>query len=116
MGHRLKAGGRGPKTPLKPTDGLNGPPAAFEVLRTRFFSGQICATSPDKTELKYGPGICGRLPMPVYDYLCKDCNKAFEKVLTLAEYDKQEVKCPSCGGKNVVQELKAFFAVTSKKS
>jgi putative FmdB family regulatory protein len=54
--------------------------------------------------------------MPVYDYLCKDCNKSFEKVLTLAEYDKQSVTCPSCGGKNVVQELRSFFAVTSKKS
>ena len=30
--------------------------------------------------------------MPVYDYLCKDCRKTFEKVLTLAEYDKQKVE------------------------
>jgi putative FmdB family regulatory protein len=54
--------------------------------------------------------------MPVYDYLCKDCHKTFEKVLTLAEYDKQKVKCPGCGSKNVEQEVSRFFAVTSKKS
>ena len=54
--------------------------------------------------------------MPVYDYLCKDCRKVFEKILTLAEYEKQTVTCPNCGGRNVEQELRAFYAVTSKKS
>jgi putative FmdB family regulatory protein len=54
--------------------------------------------------------------MPVYDYLCKDCNKVFEKILTLAEYEKQAVTCPTCGGRNIEQEFKSFFAVTSKKS
>jgi len=53
--------------------------------------------------------------MPVYDYICKDCNKPFELVLTLSEHEK-DIKCPKCGGKNVEQELAAFFAVTSKKS
>jgi len=54
--------------------------------------------------------------MPVYDYLCHDCHKEFEKVLTLNEHDKEEITCPHCGSKNVEQEAKAFFAVTSKKS
>ncbi len=54
--------------------------------------------------------------MPVYDYLCKDCNKVFEKILTLAEYEKQAVTCPTCAGRNIEQEFKSFFAVTSKKS
>jgi putative FmdB family regulatory protein len=53
--------------------------------------------------------------MPVYDYLCTDCHKEFEKVLTLDQHEKQ-VTCPHCGSKNVEQEAKAFFAVTSKKS
>lgn len=53
--------------------------------------------------------------MPVYDYLCNDCHKEFELVLTLHEHDKP-VKCPHCGGKNVEQAAVAFFAVTSKKS
>ena len=54
--------------------------------------------------------------MPQYEFLCKDCNKVFTVVLTLAEYDKGNVTCPKCNGKNVEQRLAAFFAVTSKKS
>jgi len=54
--------------------------------------------------------------MPVYDYVCNDCHKSFEKVLTLSEHDKDKIVCPKCGSKNVEQEMAAFFAVTSKKS
>jgi putative FmdB family regulatory protein len=58
----------------------------------------------------------GRPPMPVYDYVCLDCHKPFETVLTLNEHDKETPKCPHCGSKNVEQEAAAFFAVTSRKS
>ena len=54
--------------------------------------------------------------MPVYDYICNDCNKSFGAVLTLGEHDAEKIKCPKCGSKNVEQEVAAFFAVTSKKS
>lgn len=54
--------------------------------------------------------------MPVYDYICKECHKAFEKILTLAEHEKGKITCPKCGSKKVEQEPTAFFAVTSKKS
>jgi putative FmdB family regulatory protein len=54
--------------------------------------------------------------MPVYDYICNDCQNTFETVLTLDEHEHWEVKCPHCGSKNVEQEAAAFFAVTSKKS
>jgi putative FmdB family regulatory protein len=54
--------------------------------------------------------------MPRYEFYCEDCEKPFEIILTLAEYEKDKVKCPKCGGKNVHQEVAAFFAVTSKKS
>jgi len=53
--------------------------------------------------------------MPVYDYVCLDCHKEFEKVLTLTEPEEQ-MTCPHCGSQNIEQEAKAFFAVTSKKS
>jgi putative FmdB family regulatory protein len=56
------------------------------------------------------------VPMPVYDYVCLDCHKPFETVLTLHEHDKENPKCPHCGSKNVEQEAAAFFAVTSRKS
>jgi putative FmdB family regulatory protein len=54
--------------------------------------------------------------MPVYDYVCNDCHKTFEKVLTLSEHDKEKMVCPHCGSKNIEQEMAEFFAVTSKKS
>jgi len=54
--------------------------------------------------------------MPVYDYVCKDCQNSFELVLTLGEHDKGEIACPKCGSKNVEQDAVAFYAVTSKKS
>lgn len=54
--------------------------------------------------------------MPVYEYLCRDCQQAFEEVLTFTEYEKDEVVCPKCGSKNVEQEPASFFAVSEKKS
>jgi putative FmdB family regulatory protein len=54
--------------------------------------------------------------MPRYEFFCEDCQKEFEMILTLSEYEKGEVKCPQCGKKHVHQEAAAFFAVTSKKS
>ena len=54
--------------------------------------------------------------MPLYEYTCNDCKKDFTKVLTLAEYNAGNVKCPDCGGSNVEQKPALFFAVTSKKS
>jgi putative FmdB family regulatory protein len=54
--------------------------------------------------------------MPVYDYVCLDCQEPFEVVLSLNEHDKENPKCPKCGSRNVEQEFAAFFAVTSKKS
>ncbi len=54
--------------------------------------------------------------MPVYEYLCEACHKTFEKILTIAEHDKEKTVCPHCGSKKVVQEASAFFAVTGKKS
>jgi putative FmdB family regulatory protein len=53
--------------------------------------------------------------MPVYDYVCNDCHKTFERTLTLREHDANQ-KCPHCGSKNIEQEAAAFYAVTSKKS
>jgi putative FmdB family regulatory protein len=62
------------------------------------------------------PRLEREVSMPVYDYVCNDCRKSFETVLTLNEHDHQEVRCPHCGSENVEQEAAAFFAVTSKKS
>jgi len=54
--------------------------------------------------------------MPVYDYVCNDCQNSFELVLTLTEHEQDNIPCPKCGSKNVEQDAVAFYAVTSKKS
>lgn len=54
--------------------------------------------------------------MPSYDYLCHACKKSFNRILTLSEHDKNNIKCPHCGSKDVEQKYAAFYAVTSKKS
>jgi putative FmdB family regulatory protein len=54
--------------------------------------------------------------MPRYEFYCEGCKKPFEITLTLAEYEKGNIKCPKCGDKRVHQEAATFFAVTSKKS
>ena len=54
--------------------------------------------------------------MPRYEFFCEDCQKPFEQILTLAEYEKGDVTCPDCGARHVHQDATAFFAVTSKKS
>ena len=54
--------------------------------------------------------------MPQYEFFCKACKKKFSVVLTLAEYEKNKVKCPHCESKSVEQAWAAFFAVTGKKS
>src|SRR5258708_40268940 len=54
--------------------------------------------------------------MPRYQYLCPACSKKFSIVLTLAEHEKGQVKCPKCGSTKVEQQWAAFYATTSKKS
>jgi putative FmdB family regulatory protein len=57
-----------------------------------------------------------RVAMPRYEFFCEDCQEPFEIILTLAEYEKDKITCPKCGGKHVHQEAAAFFVVTSTKS
>lgn len=54
--------------------------------------------------------------MPRYEFYCEDCKKPFEVILTLEEYEKGQIKCPTGSKKHGHQESAAFFAVTSKKS
>ena len=54
--------------------------------------------------------------MPHYEFLCRDCQKSFDKILALVEYEEGEIVCPHCGSKNVEQRWSPFSAITSKKS
>ena len=40
--------------------------------------------------------------MPIYEYVCKDCETPFEKLLFNT---KEKVTCPSCGGSRHALQL-----------
>ena len=57
--------------------------------------------------------------MPIYEFLCRKCEKPFERTLPLAEYDremKKNMTCPKCGSASVVRQVSAVGVKTSKKS
>ena len=34
--------------------------------------------------------------MPIYEYECKDCGKAFEKIMSFSAKDIDSPECPGC--------------------
>ncbi|HXH24788.1 MAG TPA: zinc ribbon domain-containing protein [Vicinamibacterales bacterium] len=53
--------------------------------------------------------------MPVYEYICRDCQKQFELTRPMSEAHAG-VQCPSCGSSHVDRTYSQVFAKTSKKS
>jgi len=47
--------------------------------------------------------------MPIYEYRCQECGTRFEKLVRRAS-DVPEIACPSCGQKQLEQELSTFAA------
>ena len=54
--------------------------------------------------------------MPVYEFVCRDCQKAFEIVRPLSESSSSNVKCTHCGSTKVERVWSTVHAVRSKKS
>ena len=54
--------------------------------------------------------------MPVYEFVCRDCQKAFEIMRPISQASASDVKCPACGSANVTRTYSHVYAVTSKKS
>jgi putative FmdB family regulatory protein len=42
--------------------------------------------------------------MPIYEYGCAPCGRSFEE-LVVRKSDEAEVKCPSCGGREVSRQM-----------
>ena len=54
--------------------------------------------------------------MPVYEFICRDCQKAFEIVRPISGAQATDVKCPACGSRHVDRTYSQVYTVTSKKS
>jgi len=42
--------------------------------------------------------------MPIFEYICKDCNRQFEAVVQ----GSNSASCPGCSGSNLEQQLSRF--------
>ena len=54
--------------------------------------------------------------MPRYEFMCEKCSKPFEVIMTIAEREKTEVRCPKCQSTKVLPQFSTFVAQTPKKS
>jgi putative FmdB family regulatory protein len=48
--------------------------------------------------------------MPIYEYVCEDCNTRFEHLVLRSE---KRVACPSCGSKRHALQFSVFAAPAS---
>jgi putative FmdB family regulatory protein len=55
--------------------------------------------------------------MPLYEFFCRRCEKAFAEVMHVEEHEAKVPQCPKCHKKDEVEKrLSTFTAVTSRKS
>jgi putative FmdB family regulatory protein len=56
-----------------------------------------------------------RVPMPLYEFYCPQCQKEVSLTLTMKEREGGSPKCPDCK-KPLEPRLGTFYSKTSKKS
>ena len=54
--------------------------------------------------------------MPLYEYVCKKCQKKFGEVLTIKEHESKKVECPKCSSTDLEKVIEPFFAKTASKT
>ena len=50
--------------------------------------------------------------MPIYEYICSNCETEFEKLVSSSD---EKVSCESCGSKKITRKLSVFSASVAKK-
>ncbi len=50
--------------------------------------------------------------MPVYEFLCEDCNRVFNFFARTAEAGKRKPTCPKCGGRKMSKRFSRFATRT----
>jgi len=48
--------------------------------------------------------------MPIYEYICDDCQNEFEKIVINKQ---QEISCPKCTSKKATIQLSVFSSATA---
>jgi putative FmdB family regulatory protein len=48
--------------------------------------------------------------MPIYEYICDDCQTEFEKIVINKQ---QEIACPQCASKKATIQLSVFSSTTA---
>jgi putative FmdB family regulatory protein len=51
--------------------------------------------------------------MPIYEYICEDCDTHFEKIVINKQ---QEISCPKCAGKKNSIQLSVFSSTNGNGS
>ena len=54
--------------------------------------------------------------MPMFDYLCKNCDEVFEELIFTSATPDEEIKCPKCGENKSERLLSAPMISTSASS
>jgi putative FmdB family regulatory protein len=54
--------------------------------------------------------------MPLYDFVCLDCNQRFDIHIPYSEYGKKAVSCLHCGSKNVKRRVPRVRVAKSDES
>ena len=52
--------------------------------------------------------------MPIYEYRCRKCERAFDVLVRNAD-DEREARCPDCQGRQVERVLSVFAARSAKR-
>jgi putative FmdB family regulatory protein len=82
------------------------------ALRPRFYWSTIPGMRRRSRQAKE---IERSTQMPVYEYICRDCQRSFEITRPIAA-PAMDAKCPACGSTQVDRTYSQVYAKTSKKS
>ena len=53
--------------------------------------------------------------MPIYEYICRDCNFEFEVIRSMSQADAV-MTCDKCGGGKIKRKISVFFAESGGKA
>ncbi len=54
--------------------------------------------------------------MPFYDLKCRDCGKEFNIMASMSDRERQAIKCPDCGSRELDQIFSNVNIIRSRKT